>query len=77
LRDAAVKGRGVALLPTFIAGAELQKGALRRILSGYKAPALALYAVYPPTRHLSVKVRVFIDFLAERFGGQPSWDLVD
>jgi DNA-binding transcriptional LysR family regulator len=77
LRDAAVKGRGVALLPTFIAGAELQKGALRRILSAYKAPALALYAVYPPTRHLSVKVRVFIDFLAERFGGRPSWDLVD
>ncbi|MGY4496291.1 DNA-binding transcriptional LysR family regulator [Bradyrhizobium sp. GM24.11] len=32
------------------------------------APPLALNAVYPPTRHLSVKVRLFIDFLVERFG---------
>jgi hypothetical protein len=31
----------------------------------------------PQTRHLSVKVRVFIDFLVERFGGRPYWDLVE
>lgn len=31
-------------------------------------PSYELYAVYPPTRHLSVKVRLFIDFLVERFG---------
>src|SRR5882757_6846399 len=74
LRDAAVKGRGIALLPTFIAGADLRSGALRSILAKYKAPELALYAVYAPTRHLSVKVRVFIDFLVERFSGRPSWD---
>ncbi len=34
----------------------------------FSAPPLALGAVYPPTRHLSVKVRLFIDFLVERFG---------
>jgi DNA-binding transcriptional LysR family regulator len=77
LRDAAVKGRGIALLPTFIAGADLRSGALRSILAKYKAPELALYAVYAPTRHLSVKVRVFIDFLVERFSGRPSWDRID
>jgi DNA-binding transcriptional LysR family regulator len=33
--------------------------------------------IYPATRHLSVKVRVFIDFLVERFGGRPYWDLVE
>jgi DNA-binding transcriptional LysR family regulator len=77
LRDAAVKGRGIALLPTFIVGADLQQGTLRSILSDYKAPELALYAIYPPNRHLSVKVRLFIDFLVERFGGRPYWDLVD
>src|SRR3954467_4406350 len=69
LRDAAIKGRGVALLPTFIAGAALQEGTLRSILDTYKAPPLTLYAIYPPTRHLSVKVRLFIDFLVDRFGG--------
>jgi len=68
LRDAAVKGRGIALLPTFIAGAALRAGDLLTVLDDYKAPPLALYAIYPPTRHLAVKVRLFIDFLVERFG---------
>ena len=77
LRDAAVQGRGIALLPTFIAGADLQTGRLRTILPDYKAPEISLYAVYPQTRHLSVKVRVFVDFLVARFGGRPYWDLVE
>ena len=77
LRDAAVRGRGIVLLPTFIVGADLQQGTLRTILSEYKVPALFLYAIYPPTRHLSVKVRLFIDHLVERFGGRPYWDLVE
>src|SRR3954454_19389335 len=68
LRDVAIKGRGLALLPEFIAADALRKGELRTVLEDYSAPPLALYAVYPPTRHLSVKVRLFIDFLVERFG---------
>ena len=68
LRDAAVKGRGVALIPVFILGDALKTGTLRVVLEGYRAPPLALYAIYPPTRHLPVKVRLFIDFLVERFG---------
>jgi DNA-binding transcriptional LysR family regulator len=68
LRDAAIRGRGVALIPTFIAGEALKRGTLRAVLQDYRAPPLALYAIYPPTRHLSVKVRLFIDFLVERFG---------
>jgi DNA-binding transcriptional LysR family regulator len=77
LRDAVVKGRGIALLPTFIVGADLQEGGLRSILTDYAAPEISVYAIYPQTRHLSVKVRVFIDFLIERFGGRPYWDLVE
>jgi DNA-binding transcriptional LysR family regulator len=74
LRDATVSGRGIALLPTFIAGPELRRGKLKPILSGYRAPELSVCALYPPTRHLSMKVRVFIDFLVERFGDKPYWD---
>jgi DNA-binding transcriptional LysR family regulator len=77
LRDAAVGGRGIALLPTFIAGADLRAGRLRTILTAYKAPEIAICALYPETRHLSVKVRLFIDFLVERFGGRPYWDLIE
>jgi DNA-binding transcriptional LysR family regulator len=69
LCDAAVRGRGIALLPTFIAAAELRRGSLQTILESYEAPEISIYAIYPETRHLSVKVRVFIDFLIERFGG--------
>jgi DNA-binding transcriptional LysR family regulator len=74
LRDAAIAGRGVALLPTFIAGDALRAGKLRAFLSAYHAPPLSLYAVYPPTRHLAVKVRLFIDFLVARFSGVPAWN---
>jgi DNA-binding transcriptional LysR family regulator len=74
LRDAAVQGRGIALLPTFIAGSDLRQGRLRTVLDEFKAPELTVHALYAPTRHLSVKVRVFIDFLVERFGGRPHWD---
>ena len=45
--------------------------------ANYKTPEISVYAIYPQTRHLSIKVRVFIDFLVERFGGRPYWDLVE
>jgi hypothetical protein len=41
---------------------------LKAILQDFWAPPLALYAIYPPTGHLSVELRLFIDFLVERFG---------
>jgi DNA-binding transcriptional LysR family regulator len=74
LRTAAVDGLGIALLPSFIAGEHVRSGALVRLLPGYAAPEGALYAVYPPGRHLSAKLRSFIDFLATRFGEAPEWD---
>jgi DNA-binding transcriptional LysR family regulator len=67
LKQAAVNGLGIALLPTFIAGSALKSGALTPVLGEYQAPQIALYAIYPPTRHLSSKVRLFIDFLVDRF----------
>ena len=70
-----MKGSGVALLPTFIAGEALRLGKLRTVLDDYKAPPLTLYAIYPPTRHLAVKVRLFIDFLVARFSAGPEGHL--
>ena len=64
-------------LPTFIVGAELQSGALATVLDEYVAQDLSLSAVYPQSRHLSPKVRAFVDFLADRFGPRPYWDLVE
>lgn len=73
LRDAAVAGLGIALLPTFIVGPDLDQDRLQPILMDYRANDLSIYAIYPPTRHLSSKVRLFIDFLVDRFG-RSGWD---
>lgn len=74
LRDAAVSGLGVVLLPVFIVYQEITQGTLLPILTEYHYPQLAAYAVYPQTRHLSRRVRAFVDFLSKRFAEMPYWD---
>lgn len=75
LMTAALNGRGIALLPSFIAGDALRAGRLERLLPAWRVAEEAnVYAVYPASRNLSPKVRAFVDFLAARFGGTPYWD---
>jgi len=74
LAAAVVQGLGLALLPTFLIGDELQSGRLRAALSQYIPLERHIYAVYLANRHVSAKVRAFIDFLLDRFGPQPYWD---
>lgn len=74
LSQAVLGGLGVALLPTFIIGQALQAGQLQSVLAEYVPPDRDIYAVYLPNRHLSPKVRVFIDYLLERFGSPPYWE---
>jgi DNA-binding transcriptional LysR family regulator len=76
LCDAAERGLGIALLPTFIVGAALQEGRLSTVLTEFRAPEIAMYAIYPPNRHLTAKVRLLIEFLSGCFGDPPYWDLV-
>lgn len=72
--QAAQAGLGVARVPSFVAGAALRSGQVLPILQAYDIPALGLYAVYPPARHLAHKTRVLIDYLAQAFAGQPEWE---
>jgi len=74
LRAAAQAGLGVTLIPTFIVGEAVRAGQLETALEAFEDDPLAVYAVYPHRRHLSAKVRAFVDFLAERFGPEPYWD---
>lgn len=71
---AALGGMGIARLPSFIVGRHLRAGRLEAVLPGYPVPEQGIHAVYPHSRNLSVKVRVFVDFLAEYFGPAPYWD---
>ena len=46
------------------------------VLPDYCPPEVSIHALYPPNRHLTLKIRLLIDFLADRFGDPPYWDLV-
>lgn len=76
LAQAAADGLGVSLQPTFIVYQDLAARRLQRLLSDYAPPATSMYAVFPPGRYLSRRVRAFADFLAGQFGEQPYWDRV-
>lgn len=74
LRAAVRHGQGIALLPTFLVGDDLQSGRLMPLLPDCRIAEAGLYAIYPHRRLLSAKVRVFIDFLIARFNPTPDWD---
>lgn len=66
LRDAALAGLGLVLLPEFIVGPALQRGELVTVLDSFHPPSLALNAVYPQHRQRSEVNRQFLAFLQAR-----------
>ncbi|MRW89580.1 LysR family transcriptional regulator [Duganella sp. FT80W] len=72
-RAAALGGMCIIWQPTFLIGDDLRAGRLQRVLPDYRLPDMDVLAVYPSRRHLSAKVRVMIDFLAQELAGAP-WD---
>ncbi len=58
----ALAGSGVALLPQWLVNTALEDGTLIHVLPDYHFPRQGIYAVYPDARHVSTKVRAFIDF---------------
>lgn len=74
LRDMAIAGHGITALPTFITYKAMAMGELVPLLTNHKMPQSNAWAVYPQTRFLSQRTRLFIDFIAKRFGDNPYWD---
>lgn len=74
VRAALLAGLGIGWQPTFLIGEDLRAGRLMPLMADYRLPDIDVSAVYPSRRHLSAKVRVMIDFLAEAFRGIPPWD---
>ncbi len=76
VRAAVAAGLGISFLPVYMAGDALRQGELVPLLREFQiAPESAIYLVYLPNRTLSSRVRALIDFLAERFGPTPSWEV--
>lgn len=74
LRMAAIHGLGLVLLPTYMVGQDIRKGRLQAVLTDHVPASLEIHAVYPHRKHLSAKVRTFVDFLHERFHPKPYWE---
>jgi DNA-binding transcriptional LysR family regulator len=77
LASLAVQGLGIVYEPDFIVAQEIRAGQLVPLLPDYRPPRSPIAAVYPSRRHLSAKVRSFVEFLAERYERQHDWSLDD
>ena len=75
LRQFALLGMGVAILPSYLIGSDATRGNLVRVLSDYRLPQVEVNIGYPSRRHLPAKVRTFIDHLVEHFSQTPNGTL--
>jgi DNA-binding transcriptional LysR family regulator len=75
LRQAALAGAGIAMLPTYFVGDDLARGALVVLLPDHEPEPMGIHAVFLTRRHQPQPLRLLIDFLAEAFGGDVApWD---
>ncbi len=74
MRDAAIAGLGIIVLPLFIAAEAVRRGDLVVLLPGERPLPDSIYAVYPATRYVPTKVRLAIDHLVAACGELPPWE---
>ncbi len=74
LLSAALTGSGVAYGPSFVFADRIATGELAKLLPDYRTSDLAIHAAFPTARHVSAKVREFVDLLSANFGPAPPWD---
>ncbi len=74
LREAAIAGIGIAILPTFMISEALRSGALSIVLPDYRPPLITAYLSYATNRHLSTKIQLLTAFLKDWFK-HPIWEI--
>lgn len=72
LREAAVAGLGIAVLPSFMAARELAEGKLKAVLPSHRRGRIGIYAVLATRRQLALRTRLFVEHLAAHFA-RPRW----
>ncbi|MCF6189318.1 MAG: LysR family transcriptional regulator [Cocleimonas sp.] len=76
--DALINGMGIARLPTFIIGDAIRQGEAKIILDDWREKPQNISLLYPSSKHLSAKVRAFVDMAVEHFrplaGEVNEWD---
>ena len=73
LAEAAASGAGIVFEPAFIVGPDVRAGRLVPLLQEFVPAPVPIYALYPSRKHLSAKVRRFVEFLIERFAHSQDW----
>jgi len=73
LAEVAARDGGIVFEPAFIVGPEVRAGRLVPLLQDFVPPPVPIYALYPSRKHLSAKVRRFVEFLIERFSSAQDW----
>lgn len=68
VKEMAIAGAGIGMIPRFIVEQEIKQGTLHQVLPQHKTLEFGLFAIYPHRQYLSKKVRCFIDFLFKEFG---------
>ena len=73
LRHAALLGHGISMHPNYMVAQDVKANRLRIVLPAYPPTGLDIYAMYPSRRNLPGRVRLFLEFLRERFHANPDW----
>ena len=74
LRQAALQGLGLVRIPWFVVGEDLEAGRLERLLPDWELPAQGIHVLAASRAHSPPKVRVFTEFMRQRFGEPPYWE---
>lgn len=72
-RAVALAHQGVILQPSFLIGDDLAAGRLVELLPEFRSIELGIYAIYPTRKHVALKVRALIDFLAQQFSAAQAF----
>ena len=75
LMQLARAGAGIAMLPTYLAGALVRTGELTPLFPDCEPQVVGMHAVYASRKHMPAALRTMLDFLAARFTDVPAWDL--
>lgn len=74
LREAALQGLGIARMPWFVVGEDIEAGRLVRLFPDWELPGQGIHVLAASRAHAPPKVRVFTEFMRERFGDPPYWE---
>jgi len=74
LRIASIQGCGIAQLPTYMIGLDIQAGRLKALLEDYEPEKQPIYAIYNDRKYLSAKIKTFTDFIYDLYLPEPYWN---